>query len=192
MKLVFVSNNANKLREVSAILPREIEIVSLANVAGDVDIEETAPTLEGNAEIKARYIWDNYKLNAFADDTGLEVYALDNAPGVHSARFAGPGKVDDDNMNKLLLELDKGQPRGARFRTVICLIVNGEPKFFDGIVEGEIASEKRGDHGFGYDPVFVPDGHESTFAEMTSEEKNSLSHRRRAVDSFADYIKENY
>ena len=192
MKLVFVSNNAHKLKEISSILPEGIELIPLKDVAGDVEIEETASDLEGNAEIKANYVWDKYQMNSFADDTGLEVHALGNDPGVHSARYAGAGKNDEDNMIKLLSQLDESKDRAARFRTVICLIINGQSNLFEGIVNGKIATEKKGTNGFGYDPLFIPEGYNITFAEMESEDKNSLSHRRRAVDSFAKYINDNY
>lgn len=190
MKLVFVSNNKNKVSEVSSILPERFEVVTLYEVAGHVDIEETADTLEGNAEIKADYIWDKFGISSFADDTGLEVESLNNQPGVRSARYAGESKKDEDNMNKLLDELSAGKSRKARFRTVVCFIHLSEKHFFEGVVEGRISESKKGANGFGYDPIFIPDGYDKTFAEMESNEKNSLSHRRRAIDSFVKYINE--
>ena len=156
------------------------------------DIPETADTLQGNALIKARHIYEKYGLDCFADDTGLEVEALDGAPGVYSARYAGDECNSEANMRKLLENLTGKTNRNAQFRTVIALIVKGEEKLFNGIVKGTIATEKKGDSGFGYDPIFVPEGHSASFAQMSSEMKNSMSHRFRATQQLSDYLKENY
>lgn len=182
--LVFATNNAHKLSEIRAMLGDAIEVRSLAEIGCFDDIPETAPTLEGNALIKARWVYERYGLNCFADDTGLEVEALGGRPGVHTARYAYPDRHDPEaNNRKLLAELQGAATRAARFRTVIALIQGGEEKLFEGIVEGEIAPCERGTDGFGYDPVFVPEGDTRTFAEMTAEEKNAVSHRRRATEA---------
>lgn len=188
MKLVFATNNQHKLTEVRSILGNKFEILSLADIGCNDDIPETAETLEGNASIKAWYVARNYGMNCFADDTGLEVEALDMRPGVYSARYAGSQKSSSDNMNKLLFELDKINNRKARFRTVISLIIDNEEKFFEGIVDGNIISEKLGDEGFGYDPIFRPLGYEQTFAQMDIDEKNKISHRGRAVEKLIAYL----
>lgn len=192
MKLVFATNNKHKLQEVRDIIGSRIEILSLADINCTDDIPETADTLEGNALIKARYIYEKYSLNCFADDTGLEVEALGGAPGVYSARYAGDGHDSQANMNKLLENLTGENNRSAQFRTVIALIINGEEKLFNGIVKGEITNDKRGDSGFGYDPIFVPEGHKESFAQMESATKNSISHRYRATKQLSDYLKELY
>ncbi|MBN2262254.1 MAG: non-canonical purine NTP diphosphatase [Prolixibacteraceae bacterium] len=188
MKLVFATNNQHKLTEVRSILGNKFEILSLADIGCNDDIPETAETLEGNASIKAWYVARNYGMNCFADDTGLEVEALDMRPGVYSARYAGSQKSSSDNMNKLLFELDKINNRKARFRTVISLIIDNEEKLFEGIVDGNIISEKLGDEGFGYDPLFKPLGYEQTFAQMDIDEKNKISHRGRAVEKLIAYL----
>jgi XTP/dITP diphosphohydrolase len=188
MKLVFATNNQHKLTEVRSILGNKFEILSLADIGCNDDIPETAETLEGNASIKAWYVARNYGMNCFADDTGLEVEALDMRPGVYSARYAGSQKSSSDNMNKLLFELDKINNRKARFRTVISLIIDNEEKLFEGIVDGNIISEKIGDEGFGYDPLFKPLGYEQTFAQMDIDEKNKISHRGRAVEKLIAYL----
>ncbi|MBR6375388.1 MAG: non-canonical purine NTP diphosphatase [Alloprevotella sp.] len=188
-KLVFATNNAHKLEEIRAILGSEIEILSLADIDCHDDIPETADTLDGNALQKAQYIYDKYGMDCFADDTGLEVKALGGQPGVHTARYAFPDRNDADaNTAKLLGELEKKSDRRARFRTVIALIEKGETKIFEGIVEGEIASSKRGTQGFGYDPVFIPEQMGLTFAELGVEVKNTISHRARAVKKLAEYF----
>ncbi|MCM1108283.1 MAG: non-canonical purine NTP diphosphatase [Clostridium sp.] len=181
-KLVFATNNTHKLDEIKAILGDKIEILSLKDIHCDADIPETADTLEGNASLKARYIYDHYGLDCFADDTGLEVEALDGAPGVYSARYAGGNGHDSEaNMHKLLVNLKEIINRKARFRTVISLIEKGEESQFEGIVEGCILTEKRGGEGFGYDPIFQPEGYNKSFAELGNEVKNKISHRARAV-----------
>ena len=165
-KLVVATNNAHKLEEIAAILGNEMELLSLKDIQCNADIPETADTLEGNARQKAQYIYNNYGMDCFADDTGLEVEALNGAPGVFSARYAGDGHDSEANMQKLLKELEGKENRKAQFRTAICLIMEGEEDLFEGIVKGKIIEEKRGNTGFGYDPVFVPEGHELTFAEL--------------------------
>lgn len=188
-KLVFATNNAHKLEEIRAILGNKVEVLSLNDIGCHTDIPETADTLEGNAALKAQYIYEHYGLDCFADDTGLEVEALGGAPGVYSARYAGgEGHDSEANMKKLLKELEGENDRRAQFRTVICLIEGGKEYFFEGIVKGGIIEEKRGASGFGYDPVFVPEGYEETFAEMGNEEKNRISHRARAVRQLCSYL----
>lgn len=188
-KLVFASNNAHKLSEIRAILGDRIEIISLSDLQCHDEIPETADTLEGNALIKARYVWEHYGLYCFADDTGLEVEALGGAPGVYSARFAGEHASFEDNVCLLLERLSGvAAPRRARFRTVIALIDEYGTHFFEGSVDGEITLERSGDHGFGYDPIFRPEGREETFAQLTEQEKNSMSHRGRAVQKLVRYL----
>ena len=188
-KLVFASNNAHKLSEIRAILGDRIEIISLSDLQCHDEIPETADTLEGNALIKARYVWEHYGLYCFADDTGLEVEALGGAPGVYSARFAGEHASFEDNVSLLLERLSGvAAPRRARFRTVIALIDEYVTHFFEGSVDGEITLERSGNHGFGYDPVFRPEGREETFAQLTEQEKNSMSHRGRAVQKLVRYL----
>lgn len=187
-KLVFATHNANKAKEIAAILPDDYEVLTLDDIDFLDDIPETADTLQGNALIKARTIFEKTGLNCFADDTGLEVYALGNAPGVHSARFAGEQRSDDENISKLLQELDNKSDRKARFRTVIALILDGKEFLFEGIVEGEIRREATGMNGFGYDPVFSPENEKKTFAEMTLEEKNKMSHRARAFKKLTEFL----
>ena len=192
MKLVFATNNRHKLDEVRAIVGDRVEVLSLKDIDCYDDIPETADTLQGNALIKARYIYEKYGVDCFADDTGLEVEALDGAPGVYSARYAGEECDSEANMQKLLQNLTGETNRNAQFRTVIALIVKGEEMLFNGIVKGTIATEKNGDSGFGYDPIFIPEGHCESFAQMSSEMKNSMSHRFRATQQLGDYLKENY
>ena len=188
-KLVFASNNAHKLSEIRAILGDRIEIISLSDLQCHDEIPETADTLEGNALIKARYVWEHYGLYCFADDTGLEVEALGGAPGVYSARFAGEHASFEDNVSLLLERLSGvSAPRRARFRTVIALIDEYGTHFFEGSVDGEITLERSGDHGFGYDPIFRPEGRVETFAQLTEQEKNSMSHRGRAVQKLVRYL----
>lgn len=196
MKIVFATNNEHKLKEIREILGDKFEIVSLKDIGCDVDIPETGNTLEENAHQKAEYIFDHYHLDCFADDTGLEVEALDGAPGVHSARYAeGTDHDSEANMNKLLKELDGKENRKARFRTVIALIQmeSDNPRCsreyrFEGIVDGSIATEKSGNEGFGYDPVFIPEGYDKSFADLGEEIKNTISHRARAVAKLADHL----
>lgn len=188
-QLVFATNNKHKLEEIRAILDTKIEILSLADIGCEADIPETADTLEGNALIKARYVYDNYKLDCFADDTGLEVEALNGLPGVHTARYAYPDRHDPEaNMVKLLNALKENNNRNARFRTVIALIENGREHLFEGVVEGVIAHEKSGTEGFGYDPVFIPQGQQKTFAELGEDIKNTMSHRARAAHKLVEYL----
>ena len=188
-KLVFATNNAHKLEEIRAILGDKVEILSLNDIHCHADIPETADTLEGNAALKAAYIYEHYGLDCFADDTGLEVEALNGAPGIYSARYAGgEGHDSEANMKKLLREMEGKENRRAQFRTAICLIEGGKETLFEGIVKGEIIREKRGGSGFGYDPVFVPEGYTETFAEMGSEETNKISHRARAVQQLCAYL----
>ena len=189
MKLVFATNNKHKLQEVRDIIGSGVEILSLADINCNEDIPETADTLDGNALIKARYIYEKYNVNCFADDTGLEVDVLDGAPGVYSARYAGDGHDSEANMRKLLENLTGKNNRNAQFRTVIALIRDGEEKLFNGIVKGTITEEKRGDSGFGYDPIFVPEGYSESFAQMDSRTKNSISHRYRATKQLSEYLK---
>ena len=188
-KLVFATNNAHKLEEIRAILGDKVEILSLNDIDCHADIPETADTLQGNAALKAQYIYDNYGLDCFADDTGLEVEALNGAPGIYSARYAGgEGHDSEANMKKLLSEMQDKDNRKARFRTVICLIEDGKEHFFEGIVNGSIIRERKGGAGFGYDPIFMPDGYSETFAEMGNDEKNKISHRARAVQKLCEYL----
>lgn len=191
-KLVFATNNAHKLKEIRAILGNSIEILSLADIHCHADIPETADTLEGNARQKSRYVYEHYGLDCFADDTGLEVESLGGAPGVYSARYAdGQGHDSQANMNKLLKEMEEKNNRKAQFRTIISLIEKGEERQFEGIVKGQITKEKRGESGFGYDPIFQPDGYDTTFAELGSDIKNRISHRARAVAALCDYLRKN-
>lgn len=188
-KLVFATNNAHKLEEIRAILGDKVEILSLNDINCHADIPETADTLQGNAALKAQYIFENYGLDCFADDTGLEVEALNGAPGIYSARYAdGEGHDSEANMKKLLSEMQDKENRKARFRTVICLIEDGKEHFFEGIVNGSIIRERKGGAGFGYDPIFMPDGYSETFAEMGNDEKNKISHRARAVQELCEYL----
>ncbi len=190
MKLVFATNNANKLQEIRAILGSGMEVLSLADINCHDDIPETAPTLEGNALIKARWVKERYGFDCFADDTGLEVAALDGAPGVHTARYAYPDRHDPEaNTQKLLHSLEGRDDRRAQFRTAIALILNGEEHVFEGVVEGFISTEKRGTEGFGYDPVFIPEDTGLTFAELGTDVKNRISHRARAVAKLVEYLK---
>ena len=191
-RLVFATNNAHKLEEIRAILGNSIEILSLADIHCHADIPETADTLEGNARQKSRYVYEHYGLDCFADDTGLEVESLGGAPGVYSARYAdGQGHDSQANMNKLLKEMEEKNDRKAQFRTIISLIEKGEERQFEGIVKGQITREKRGESGFGYDPIFQPDGYETTFAELGSDIKNRISHRARTVAALCDYLRKN-
>lgn len=187
-ELCFATNNAHKVAEVQAKVGNKIKIKTLKELGCDVDIPETADTLEGNALQKARYIWDHYHCNCFADDTGLEVEALNGAPGVHTARYAGEEKDNNANMAKLLAELEGKENRNARFKTVIVLIEDGKETMFEGIVEGTITKEKCGSEGFGYDPVFQPEGFDKTFAELPLSVKNSISHRGRATEKLITYL----
>jgi XTP/dITP diphosphohydrolase len=190
MKLVFASNNKNKILEIKHQLPQDIELLSLEDIGCFEDIPETADTIEGNAILKADYVTQNYGYDCFADDTGLEVEALNGAPGVYSARYAGEQKNADDNMHRLLLELGNNPNRNARFKTVITLNLNGQQHLFTGIVEGHITYEKAGEGGFGYDPVFMPEGSDKTFAQISLDEKAKMSHRGRAVSQLIAFLME--
>ena len=191
-KLVFATNNAHKLEEIRAIVGNKIDILSLKDIECFADIPETADTLDGNALQKAEYVFDHYGLNCFADDTGLEVEALNGAPGVHTARYAYEDHNDPEaNTQKLLSELAGKANRKARFRTAIALIIHGEKHLFEGIVNGEIPTEKRGTAGFGYDPVFIPEDKGLTFAELGVEVKNQISHRARAVEKLCEFLEAN-
>ncbi len=188
MKILFATNNAHKLAEVRAVLGDDFTLVTPRDCGVTEEVPETQPTLEGNAAQKARYLYERTGCDCFADDTGLEVEALGGAPGVHSARYATDGHDFAAHNRLLLRNLEGAANRRARFRTVICLILGGEEHFFEGIVEGRIAEHESGTEGFGYDPLFVPDGSDRSFARMNAEEKNALSHRGRAVRQLADYL----
>ena len=193
MKIVFATNNKHKLSEIRDILGNEIEVLSLDEIDCQADIPETSDTLEGNALQKAHYVYDNYHISCFADDTGLEVDALGGEPGIYSARYAGNNHDSEANMTKLLAKLGDNKNRKARFRTVIALILDGknvEEKIFEGIVEGSIIKERRGGEGFGYDPIFQPEGYNHTFAELGSDIKNKISHRARATAKLVDELKQ--
>ncbi len=188
MEIVFASNNAHKLEEVRSKLPEVFKVLSLKDVLGDVDIPETGTTLDENAAIKANYVFERTGKNCFADDTGLEISTLNGEPGVYSARYAGEECSFQDNMDKVLRNMAGATDRSAKFRTAICLILNGEEYLFEGSVEGEMLEEKRGEEGFGYDPIFQPKGFEETFAEMSMDQKNKISHRGRAVQKLVDFL----
>ena len=199
MKIVFATNNKHKLEEVRQILGSQVDVLSLNDIGCHEDIPETGTTLEENARQKAEYIWQRYHCDVFADDTGLEVDALGGAPGVYSARYAGESHDSEANMSKLLKELGDNDNRRARFRTVVALIQKKDvcpcgctsikqEHLFEGIVEGNITRKRSGVGGFGYDPVFLPDGYDRTFADMTEEEKNNISHRGRAVKKLCDFL----
>ncbi len=188
MKLVFATQNENKAQEIQSLLPEYFKIITLKDIRFFDEIPETAETLEGNSLLKASFISETYNLNCFADDTGLEIEALDNRPGVYSARYAGTEISAAANINKVLLELKGKTTRNAQFRTIITLILNKSTFTFEGIVRGEIISEKRGENGFGYDPIFVPQGEIRTFAEMSLEVKNKHSHRARAFQKMIEFL----
>ena len=187
-KFVFATNNAHKLEEVSTILGSKIELLSMKDINCNVDIPETADTLKGNALIKAKYIFNNYHLDCFADDTGLEVEALNGAPGVYSARYAGDAHNSEANMQKLLSDLEGIENRKAQFRTVFALIIDGKDHLFEGIVKGVITKSRRGTSGFGYDPIFIPEGYTQTYAEMGNELKNKISHRALATNKLCNFL----
>jgi len=191
MKIVFATNNANKIFEIQSMLPESIEIISLESIGCYEDIPETADTIEGNAVMKANYITEKYDYDCFADDTGLEVEALNGEPGVYSARYAGEQKSAEDNMNKLLFNLEKSANRNAQFKTVITLNLKGKQYLFTGIAKGEITMKKKGDHGFGYDPIFRPEGFQETFAQLSLETKNAISHRGKATRELINFLNQN-
>tara|TARA_B100001939_G_C16868932_1_gene585418 strand:- start:219 stop:797 length:579 start_codon:yes stop_codon:yes gene_type:complete len=188
MKLVFATHNPGKLKEVHEMLAPKYEVIGLHDLNDHEDIIEDAPTLEGNAIIKAQTVWQRHGLPCFSDDTGLEIDALNGAPGVYSARYAGPAKDPQDNMDKVLHELEGINDRGAQFRTAVALQWNGEYKIFNGIVRGSIATERRGAKGFGYDPIFIPEGFPTSFAQMDAAAKNAISHRGRAIKALVDFL----
>ncbi|WP_339710657.1 non-canonical purine NTP diphosphatase [uncultured Kriegella sp.] len=188
MKIVFATNNQNKLDEVKLLIPQHINLLSLQDIGCNADIEESATTLEGNAQLKADYVTTNFGYPCFADDTGLLVASLNGEPGVLSARYAGEQKSSNDNMDKLLTALKDKKSRAARFKTVIALNLEDQRKFFTGIVEGEIIHSKKGTKGFGYDPIFRPNGYNKTFAELSLQIKNSISHRGQAIKQLIDYL----
>jgi len=188
MELVFASNNPNKVKEIQLLLPSTIKILSLSDIGCSEDIPETAATIEGNAIQKAKYITEKFGYPCFADDTGLEVEALQNEPGVYSARYAGPERNAENNMQKLLKNLENQTNRNAQFKTVICLHLAGEEHLFEGIIKGEITIEKRGQEGFGYDPIFQPFGFEKTFAQMPLALKAKMSHRGLAVAKLIEFL----
>jgi XTP/dITP diphosphohydrolase len=189
MKIVFATNNKNKIIEVQQLLPSTIEIISLESIGCYEDIPETADTIKENAIMKANYVTQKYGYDCFADDTGLEVESLNGAPGVFSARYAGEQKNSDDNMNKLLNELESKTNRTAQFKTVIALNINGKQHTFTGIAKGKITLEKTGNQGFGYDPIFIPDGYTLTFAQLSLEEKGTISHRGKATEQLLAFLK---
>ncbi len=189
MQLVFATHNENKFKEVKLLIPKHIELLSLKDIGCFEEIPETAQTIAENAILKAEYVYRKYKVACFADDTGLEVDALNGAPGVYSARYAGPQKSAADNINKLLLELKDKSNRGAQFKTVIALKTKQEELLFQGIVRGSITTLPIGSGGFGYDPVFIPEGYSKTFAELPITTKNEISHRAKALQHLLDYLK---
>ena len=190
MKLIFCSHNNKKKEEIKPLLPASVELLSLDDLNCHEEIEETALTFHGNAEIKAKTIFEKFGIAAFGDDSGLEVEALNNEPGVFSARYAGSQKNDEDNMDLLLKNMESVENRKACFKTVICLVLDGKSHFFEGTIHGTIRREKSGTNGFGYDPIFEPENLGKTFAEMTLEEKNKLSHRARAVEKMIAFLNE--
>ncbi|WP_228851180.1 non-canonical purine NTP diphosphatase [Aegicerativicinus sediminis] len=189
--IVFATNNSNKIYEIKQLIPNQFEIKSLKDINCFVDIPETGDTIKENAFIKANYIYENFHENVFADDTGLEVDALDGAPGVYSARYAGQQRNAKDNNEKLLNQLSENALRSARFKTVIALIINGNTYFYEGVCEGHIAETPRGTNGFGYDPIFIPLGYNITFAEMDLDEKNKISHRGKAIQKLVRFLNSN-
>lgn len=193
MKLVFASNNKNKIKEIQLLLPKTIELLSLEEIGCNVDILETSTTIEGNAILKADYVTKNYGYSCFADDTGLEIDALQGAPGVYSARYAGEQKNADDNMNLVLANLKEKANRKAQFKTVIALNLQEEPQqLFTGIIKGEIIKTKIGNQGFGYDPIFVAEGYSKTFAQLSIEEKSRISHRGLAVQQLITFLQTHF
>lgn len=187
-KIIFATNNKHKLEEVQDILSDKFQVLGLRDIGFSGDIPETGKTLEENASIKSRFVFEKYGLDCFSDDTGLEIKALEGRPGVYSARYAGEEGNAEKNIEKVLTELKGKQNREARFRTVISLILEGKEHYFEGIVDGSISKDKRGTKGFGYDPVFRPFGYDTTFAEMNSKLKNSVSHRSKAIRKLTDFL----
>ena len=189
--LVFATNNPNKIYEIKQLITKELHIKNLKDINCFVDIPETGNTIQQNAFLKANYIFKNFNENCFADDTGLEVDSLNGAPGVFSARYAGDHRSAADNNEKLLKELSSKKIRTARFKTVIALIIDGETNYFEGVCEGTIAESPRGNNGFGYDPIFIPQGYNLTFAEMSLREKNKISHRGKAIQKLVEFLNSN-
>ena len=192
MKLVFATNNPNKLAEIRMLVPSSIEILSLKDINCNKELPETSDNLEDNASQKAYFVYDNYGYNCFADDTGLEIEALDGRPGVYSARYAGEDCVAEDNMQKVLTEMQGEDKRNACFRTIISLVIDGKEFQFEGQIDGQIIPEKWGDKGFGYDPIFLPDGFEESFAQMSVQRKNEISHRGLAVKQLIEFLKKRH
>lgn len=190
IELIFATHNNNKAQEIQNLFPDFVVVKTLGDIGCHEEIPETQKTIEGNALQKAKYVFENYNYNCFADDTGLEIDALDGEPGVYSARYAGPQKNSDDNMDLVLQKLTTENNRKAHFKTVIALVIDGEQHLFEGIVEGAIRTEKTGTEGFGYDPIFEPENKGKTFAEMSLDEKNSCSHRSRAIEKLVAYLRE--
>lgn len=190
--IVFATGNPYKVQEVGAVLKDRYKIKSLQDIGCTVDLPETSPSLEGNALQKARYVYEHFSVNCFSEDTGLEIEALNGEPGVYTARYAGPQRDAKDNMDLVLQKLQHQENRRARFRTVVALIIEGEEFTFEGIVNGRIARAKKGGGGFGYDPIFIPEGHSRTFAELPAEEKNKISHRARAVAKLIGFLNQKY
>tara|TARA_B100000809_G_scaffold228064_1_gene240823 strand:+ start:131 stop:700 length:570 start_codon:yes stop_codon:yes gene_type:complete len=188
MQLVFATNNKNKIKEIKSLLPDSLEILSLDDINCSEDIPETSDTITGNALQKAKHVFDNYGYNCFADDTGLEIEAINGEPGIYSARYAGEQKSAEDNMDKVLTNLKDQTNRKAHFKTVIALIIDGKESLFEGVAEGEITETKSGAEGFGYDPIFKPEGYNTTFSEMSLDEKNGISHRGKAVQQLINYL----
>ena len=188
MKLIFATHNSNKAFEIQKLLPKDFQVLSLDDIDFQEEIPENEPTIEANSAFKAQFIFNKFNLNCFADDTGLEIEALNGKPGVHSARYAGEERNSDANMNRVIDELSGIENRNARFKTVITLIINGDQHIFEGIVNGQIISEKRGTFGFGYDPIFIPENETRTFAEMNLSEKNKYSHRARALEKMIAFL----
>lgn len=190
IKLVFATNNQHKLKEIRSLLKDDFEIFSLKDIGCDDELPETSWTLAGNALQKAQYVYDKYGMDCFSDDTGLEIDLLGGRPGVYSARFAGVNASSGNNIEKVLREMHDIENRKARFKTIIALITENGQKYFEGVIEGSITTDLRGNSGFGYDPVFIPDGSEKTFAEMGEEEKNKISHRARALEKLVGFLRE--
>jgi len=188
MKLVFATNNKNKIKEIKNLLSNSIELLSLEDINCKEEIPETSDSIAGNALQKAKYVFDNYGHNCFADDTGLEIESLNGEPGIYSARYAGLQRDANDNMNKVLAKLKDENNKNAHFKTVIALIINGKETLYEGIAKGKITNKKSGTEGFGYDPIFKPIGFDITFSEMSLEEKNKVSHRGKAVRQLTDYL----
>lgn len=188
MKIVFATNNPNKLKEIQALMPQGIEIISLKEIGCTEDIPETGDTLEANAFQKAHYLKEHYGYDCFADDTGLEIEALNGAPGVYSARYAGAERSAEANMAKVLTELDGNKNRKAQFRTAIALILNGEEHLFEGVAKGHICETKQGEEGFGYDPIFIPENETRSFAQMSMDQKGAISHRGKAVRKLVEFL----